>query len=459
MPIVPILCGVLLITGIVALVLSATTWRWYHITITAFIMLLSLVWFYLAARTLQIQKAWRSEIANWEQAYAKSEANHEKIVNGGTDAERKEHLPLDRLKTEVDKLLQNRGRVWGAASPKIDPVNGQIAATIEKPEGIGIDKNTIVFVFDGTIGKSDGDTPQINQFLGEYEVVAGAGNNPAVTLQPVLKLRQSELQRIANTRAGSLVFFEVMPIDSGDLISTQRDLLPPDEKENADASNDKALVAKIFDKLPPAIQREYEKDGKPAEPNDPPEQIRQRVKAIKDFTVSGGQGNNAITQTVTAGTELLLDPQSAQQHQAAGDVEFVKDENGRDVTVYVRPLRDYARLYRDLNLEIEETLRKTAVAHSQLLAVQAAQKQVEVDLSYRQKEQAALERDKAHYNEENAMIKAHVAALEKRIAEVNEQIATAEAEIRAKEAELTKLVHNAAESINSRVTKYESPIR
>src|SRR3954470_24469373 len=98
MPIVPILCAVLLLGGIAALAMSGKTWRWYHITITAFVMLLSLVMFYLAARVLKVQVAWRNEVRAYEKAYAQEKAAEKKILDGGDDAEGKAHIPLVQLK-------------------------------------------------------------------------------------------------------------------------------------------------------------------------------------------------------------------------------------------------------------------------------------------------------------------------------------------------------------------------
>ena len=62
MPIAPILILILLVAGAVALYMSGVTWRWYNITLLALVMLVSVGWIYLAARTLKIQQAWRSEI-------------------------------------------------------------------------------------------------------------------------------------------------------------------------------------------------------------------------------------------------------------------------------------------------------------------------------------------------------------------------------------------------------------
>src|SRR5262249_22815345 len=153
-----------------------------------------------------------------------------------------------------------------------------------------------------------------------------------------------------------------------------------------------------------------------------------RVKALKEFTIllnpdeaksiedATGQPLDADptpnskkkVMKVAEGTVLELDPQTAQQYLASHDVEPVAEQP----YVYVRTLRDYARLYRDLNLKIEDLLRVTAEVASENAAVLDAQQKVNKDIEYRTSEIAALKRDLTRYQAEEAMVKKHVAALE-----------------------------------------------
>src|SRR5262249_42401567 len=112
MPIVPILVLVLLVAGAVALYMSGATWRWDNIPRLALVMLVAVGWFYLAARTLKIQTAWRTEVGRWDKAIAAADKQHDEILRGQTDAEGKVHLGLETAKLEVEKVLQGRGRIW-----------------------------------------------------------------------------------------------------------------------------------------------------------------------------------------------------------------------------------------------------------------------------------------------------------------------------------------------------------
>jgi hypothetical protein len=429
MPIVPILCVVLLISGIVALVLSGTTWRWYHITLGSLIMLLSLGWFYLASRTLEMQATWRGEIAKYENAIATEEKIHSQLINGGADAQGKEHLNLSQLQTDLEKMLQGRGRVWAQVARKaVAPDTGKITAVVDKPTPSGIEKNMVVYVFDDVAASGGG------QFLGEFEV--SAVNGPEVQLTPALKLRPSELKRFAARRTDPLILYEVMPTDSRDLFAEFSKLNPQHWLE-------------IFPPgVPDQVKEEYAKDGQPPQPDEAQtDRIWRRVKALKDFTVSIGAGNKKQSQQVTAGTVLELDPQSAQEHLAAGDVEPVAE----NPAVYVRPLHDYVRLYRDLNLQIEGLLRTTAEVDSENAAIQDSQQKVAKDIEYRTSEVAALKRDLIRFQAEANMMKQHVAALEKQVAQVTGQVDQATKANRQLESQLTGYHHQAAAEINRRI--------
>src|SRR5262249_59327775 len=103
---------------------------------------------------------------------------------------------------------------------------------------------------------------------------------------------------------------------------------------------------------------------------------------------------------------LVLDPTSADEQIRAGHVDPAPtEEEGGSDKVYHRMPRDYAKLYRDLNLRIEEQLRATAETERQNAAVLDGLAKVNQNTADRQKEKAKLERDLAHYQEEERMIK------------------------------------------------------
>ena len=469
MPIVPILIGIALVVGTIALAMSASTWRWYHITLTSLIMVFATVWFYLAARTLMIEKAWRSEIEGpldpprvtnyYELAVHKADEEHDRLIKGYAE-EGKEHLPLDVLNTEVEKMLQGRGRIWDATRKAVN-LDGKITVTL--PEGIALpEAKTILWGFDDA-GAGEG-----GQFLGEFEVTSARGQD--ADLAPVLQLRPAELQRIAGKRA-PIILYEVMPTDSpdlyADLLHRLREALPAEQRESAD---DAALLTnRIFPKLSAAVVREFASDGKPAAAGEPAgDHIWRRVKAKADFympvtpeeakkaeaegrTIESDPDTQKPAIKIEQDTILVLDPKSADEQIRAGHVEPAPTEPPNESDkVYHRMLRDYAKLYRDLNLRIEELLRATAQTERQNAAVQAGLAKVNQNSEDRKKEQAKLQRDLARYKEEEKMITAHVGALEKELADTRADIQRVLQSNRQLDTQLISITHELNDAINRR---------
>lgn len=425
MPILPIVLGLVLLGGIVALVLGRTTWRWYNITLVALSLLLSIVWFYLAARTLKMQDNWRTEVARYQKDISDLTKQNEQLIHGDPQAE-PPTPSLAELKLSVEKMLQNRGRRWDKVVRKSVSPAGVITATVEHPEPQGIEAKTILYLFDDVDAKDGG------QFLGEFEATAVAGQQ--VTLTPVLPLRPTQLKRLNAKRGAPVVLFDVMPADS----------------HQAFAQLDETARSAMFpSSVPAAVKQEYAKDqNPPADDEKQTDRIWRRVKALKDFDVTRGQGKDKETQHVAQGAELLLDPKSAQERIAAGDVEPVAEND----KVYVRPLRDYAHLFRDLNSQIDGLLRTTAEVDDRLATVAEAQRKAQQDTAYREAEIAALKQDLGRFQTELELMSKHVSALEQRIADVDRARRQMFASNQQLEAQLSMLVHQAADEINRRVS-------
>ncbi len=429
MPIVPIICGIAIIAGFVALFMSRDTWRWHTIMFTFLVMVGSLVWFYLAARTLKTQDAWRNEVVSYEKAVDTVAKENTSLLDGVREDEKWTQPSLGMLKTDVESILAGRGRVWSPVARKnVAPDTGVITATVEVPDPHGIEPKTILFVFDDVEAKDGG------EFLGEFEVTAV--NAQEVQMTPVLKLRASEMARIAKNAAAGLTLYEIMPRDQRELLAE----LPEDER-----------LALFHNSVPPEVKQEYIKDGQPAQPADIEadanrenysKRVWNKVKALRAFELPDGENKVEVAE----GTILVLDPKSADERIAAGDVELVAGED----KVYMRELRDYARLYREYNLQIDQVLRSTAEVNGQIAAVAEAQAKINADIAYRQEEKANLTRDLARFKAENKTIGDFVTALESRIVAVRGELKQLFNSNRQLTAELTALERAAAEEINRR---------
>lgn len=414
MPTALIVCGVLVLIGIAGVVMSRDNWRWQNITLVSLMLLFSLLFFFLAAKNLRIQQGWRTEIGKWEDAVNKAEKTLKETREGKyDDAEKKWTTPsLAERQRRVKAIMQGRGRVWTGVGTVLP--DGTITAKVD-PATHGIAEKTVLFVFDRVDASTGG------ELLGEFESTKVAGQD--VTLSPALPLRTTEVARI-RTRTGlrPIVLYEIMPIDSQDAYA-----------DYAAAER----IALFHKDVPAEVKQEFAKDGGQADANEPdPSRVWRRVKALRDFEVTFGMETN----TVKEGAELILDPKSAEEQIAAQNVAPVE---GND-KVYRRPLRDYARLFRDYHLRIDELQRKIKETNDQLVIVQAAQKKVDTDLAARTKERDSLKKDDARFVAESKRAKAHAEAVEAALNEVMGQLRKLYADNVRLEAELVKLTYELA---------------
>jgi hypothetical protein len=425
MPTVLIVCGVLALIGIVGVVMSRDNWRWQNITLVTLILLFSVLFFFLAAKDLRIQQGWRSEIVKWESAVNEWDKKNKDLRDGAyDDGEKKWTTPsLAERQRRVQAIMQGRGRVWKQAIANVQQ-DGNIVAKVEPAASHGIAEKTILFAFDAT------PAVQGAEFLGEFTASKVAGAD--VTLAPVLPLRATEVARIRGTRQGPrpIWLYEIMPTDS---LDSYADFTPAER------------VALFSNAVPAEVKQEFAKDGGQPDANEPdPSRVWRRVKALRSFDVKFEMESISVPE----GAELILDPKSAEERIAAGDVAAVE---GND-KVYRRPLRDYARLYRDFHLRIDELKRKIKETNDQLVIVQNAQKKVDIDLAARKKEQDLLTKDKARFVAESKRAKDHSDAVDAKVNEVLAELRQLYTDNVRLEADLVKLTYELASKLSAKTS-------
>jgi hypothetical protein len=264
--ILPILCGLLILLGLVAVIMSRSNWRVYQIVLVIFVLLANAVFLYLAARTLYTHREWRNEVAKYERAYAQQydqfktmtgelDGRGEVVVDRDEKKERELPWTIDDWKAEAAEVFYGRGRVH-YGSPKVDRATGVI--TVE-PGSASFPKQSTVFVFELESIRSR----QPGGYLGQYIVTNADGS--ALQLTPV------NPEQITDAR-GPLAIYEVAPVDSHNAFAH----LSPDEL--------KSMFPQ--DVVPPEVVQQYLKDGKPADvQNDPPERVWRRVQFKQDYKV------------------------------------------------------------------------------------------------------------------------------------------------------------------------------
>ncbi|HEV2968876.1 MAG TPA: hypothetical protein VGY55_02730 [Pirellulales bacterium] len=404
--IVPGICGLLLILGLVAIVMSRSNWRIPQIVLSAFILIFSLAFFYLAARTLKTHENWEREIKQFQDGIARAQ-------NGDPTKGELGILQLtndrNQLKQQVAEAMAERGRMWpDALKDKVNPADGTLVASFEQPPP-GLEPKAIVFVFE------QNDKEKGGQYLGEFSVVKVEGKQ--VTAAPASTLVQRELNLIAASK-GPWVFYEIMPIDSHSLFAE---------------TDPSALKGLLPDRDVPAAERdEYARDGKPAKEGDPTDRVSVLVKFTKAWpenaAAPAAPADNAAGNAAAAPKAAVAEPSFRPGDVAYFDPDAAKDlvENKKvaeydtsdpaKARIYVRPLRDYARLFRETYRRRNELFALLAETKGQADRVATAVGQVQDDIKAAEADKEGLSKDLAKFKSELDAVVAYQQSLEAKLA-------------------------------------------
>jgi hypothetical protein len=355
----PGICGLLLIVGLVGVVMSRNVWRIPQLLLVAGILIGSVVFFWLAARTLKTHENWQVLIANYRDSLNQVEKGKfagSQLVQKGIEQLQDENAQLNR---EVTVAMANRGRVWhNATRVRVSSDTGAITAKIEDPTPLGIDKKMVLFVFD--------DEDKGGKYLGEF-VVTNVNNNQ-VELTPSMPLVQSDLNLISNSR-GPWVFYEIMPVDSHVLFA-----------QIQDAGQLKALLPESANKeQPQEIRDEYANDGKPIDPKEPD---KVAVRSLRDyapmfrsafrqrnrlFAEKGDLAAEAtLVEAAVAGVKEDVTAAEAEKADLQKDLQgFVTDRDA--VTAYVSALQ---KRIEQLRVQLSQAFRSNIALAAELAQIQ-----------------------------------------------------------------------------------------
>ncbi len=271
----------------------------------------ALVFFYLAARTLQTHVYWQKSVQNFEQALKKAKDKNEKLIDGEPGK-----MGIRQVQMELDRLLLDRRRTWADCEPKVkidrNAGTAEVTLTIEKPDPNGIADNTVLYAFD------QAEVQKRGRYLGQFKVTKVAGKD--VILVPTSALSTRELDRLAVAKQPWMLY-EIMPQDSHEAFAGLSD----EEK--------KAV-------LPPATLQEYLKDGKPAAKDDPPQRVEdgKYVRQLRDYQVAfdADTDNRTLmdqqlkeTTQDTALVKTALDQAQQQEAACKTDVAAAEQEKAR----------------------------------------------------------------------------------------------------------------------------------
>ena len=227
----------------------------------------SLVFFYMAARALQTETAWSKKASDLEKSVKQfNDENYDLFEGTGAQP------GIRQLRVDLYKLLLDRRRMWSEcdATVKTAVKEGMAEITVGvnstdakgQPIPHGIANNTVLYAFEQANGKKKG------QYLGEFKVASAADKQ--LNLVPTYRLSPREINKLDKAK-GKWTLYEIMPRDGHDVFASLSDA---DKKD-------------LLPGVPAESVREYLKDGKPAEKDDPKEYVvgGKYVRPLLDYNI------------------------------------------------------------------------------------------------------------------------------------------------------------------------------
>ncbi len=279
---IPILVGVFLfLIFLVAIIMSARTWRGWHIATVCLTFIACLFLVVCAALSVKTHVVWRKLHAETEKNLLAAEQEGEELAYGEPDLVKSTQPSLLETKTRLQELLLDRGRIWRNCTPSAPQNNSIVISTVPPdlpqdqvtPNGIGV--NTVLYAFKELPAEEGGmKVPAV--YLGEFKVLKA--DPQSVTLQNTLPLQQNQSRHIAD-RSATWALYEMMPIDSHRIFSDEDTIGQPldDTDKPVFGEMNEQTLRKIFSLVtgfPPEDPKvgnmiaDYMKDGLPATDQD-----------------------------------------------------------------------------------------------------------------------------------------------------------------------------------------------
>jgi len=420
---------------------SRDTWRWYHITVSTFALLLAIVFLFPTAGTLKSRSAWHKVKEDLEAQLARLEADQATLKYGNPNDPVAGEGALE-LKEQLHSYSLEAGRRWqnlraqGGATPaaitlvRVAPVAelppgmepdpaAAPAADAAPPAGAGplIPQGLVVYGFAETVQEGV-PVPIPTFYLGEFRVTASTPTQ--VTLAATSPLEGPQTQAITSGQAQSWALYELLPLDSREIF------IAPGSEPSDDAVFGRVDEQLVRQSLSRGVTAEtinkYLRDGTRAMPDDPPASRWVKVEFTKahGIIVDSPEQRGALDSGFFDGSGQAVDSR-VQRGADNGAVQFavgnqviLKEEAANELidlnvaklvdSYYFRPLNDYLFVLRRIRLRLNELeIRREELVFEQkvledaiaatvamLASNQEAKLNLEKDLAQIQIEQAAI---------------------------------------------------------------------
>ncbi len=240
-----------------------------------------------------------------------------------------------------------------------------------------------------------------------------------IELKPVASLVQRELNAIGQSK-GPWMFYEIMPMDNDTLFAEVDPNNLPALLKWGPVPTDPDQRA-LYDKMLADVLNQYKHDGKPADKDDPKDSVWVKVEFLKPWKAEEPAAPAAAKDNAPAGNPVpAADVKVAENQQFQPGVTMylpedvatklvadgiAKLDNSDPATsrIYKRPLRDYARLFRDAYAARNRLFNRSADLAAQIALVQDAQTKVAADVEEAKKIKAGLTADLTKFKAELAV--------------------------------------------------------
>lgn len=454
--------------------MNVRTWHWSHVTATFLVFVASGVYCFYAAQVHKTRTAWLKLHDNLQRQVATTAARYEEVTRGKPgDFEGKEPS-VASLRSELDRILFDRGRVWRGCIPTINRQTGAVTVQTSPPPDPNnpapppptknnIQPQTVLHVFrEGQIAEN---LIVPVAYVGEFRATSVADDR--VTLEATMPLAPDQVA--AGQAPGTWALYETCPVDNPAAFQG----LSPEE------------LARLLPPaaVPPAVIQSYLRDGQAAQPTDPPETVWVEVRFTKPYRVVVDAPAAGTTQTDLFNADgqavapWLRRAKPGEEPQA---VEFGPGENQIRTAVldqataqslvdqqvaeevrriYRRPLNDYDRLLRGINARLIELITAGAQRQHDTAALQAA-----VDKASEQERlisdlKAKAEADLQKVTAERDGLRNYHAALANQLAAVTENLSQLYRSNKALARELSEVSARLTEEIDRRTREAASQVR
>ncbi len=465
---IPLLIGIFfIILFIVMIVLSASTWRAWHIVAMCLTFLAAVGLVVVGSLSLKTHNYWRKTHADVSKKLA--DATHEGIVLEHGDPMLvasptpavDEVQSVDELQHRLNRVLLDRGRVWRRCTPGVPANNAIQVSTVPptetgepgdpntaQPNGIAPDMVLYAFLEDG------------NQmpiaYLGEFQVIDAQPT--VVTLQETVALDGQQRQLIAAPPIQPVrwTLYEMMPIDSHHVFSDRDTVgkILDDQPQPVYGEVNEEHLRVIFATVTgqsadsPVVTElvsDYLKDGRPAteqDVNQSPENIWVKLEFLKDHQERVDSNN---PDAGVSGAYFDPEGYAEASRLRRGDAQLRKGDVGmylyaqaehkravddlissglcREVGPYfIRSLRDYQEAFHDNLARYSRCIEATRRAQRDVDALKSTIVKTQEQIAYRQEERSKLQQDQQGYERDRSKLAELVAALESQKTALHEEL-------------------------------------